>query len=96
VTVRFQPVGSAPILKTKVFKIYESQRFDTVVNFLRRRLEAGRGESVFCYVNSVFAPGGDEVVGNLFRVSACYVRSECLCLHKREREGGWGSLGRRG
>lgn len=26
------------------------------------------GESVFCYVNSVFAPSGDEGVGNLWRV----------------------------
>lgn len=26
-------------------------------------------ESVFCYVNSVFAPGLDEGVGNLWRVS---------------------------
>lgn len=27
-------------------------------------------ESVFCYVNSVFAPGLDEGVGNLWRVSS--------------------------
>ena len=26
-------------------------------------------EGVFCYVNSVFAPGLDEGVGNLWRVS---------------------------
>lgn len=80
VTIRFQPIGSAPILRTKVFKISASQRFDTVVAFLRRRLDlvgaakgGGKGragaESVFCYVNSCFAPGGDEVVGNLWRVS---------------------------
>jgi len=39
-------------------------------------------ESVFCYVNSCFAPGGDEVVGNLWRVSnSCWG-----CLLPRGRE----------
>lgn len=68
-TIRFQAIASAPILRTKVFKISGSQRFETVVGFLRRRLEVGGGEGVFCYVNSVFAPGLDEGVGGLWRVS---------------------------
>lgn len=70
VTVRLQAVGSAPSLKQRVFKISSTQHFSTVVNFLRKRLGVKQGESVFCYVNSVFAPSGDEVVGNLWRVSA--------------------------
>jgi ubiquitin-like protein ATG12 len=69
VTVRFKAVGSAPILQQTVFKINATQRFETVVNFLRSRLKAKREDSVFCYVNSVFAPGLDEVVGNLWKVS---------------------------
>lgn len=68
VTVRFQPLASAPILKTKVFKISASQKFETVVNFLRKRLGCKDTDSVFCYVNSVFAPGLDEGVGGLWRV----------------------------
>lgn len=49
-----------------------------MVAYLRRKLGVaavgGNGGadgvgSVFCYVNSVFAPGLDEVVGNLHRVS---------------------------
>lgn len=36
--------------------------------FLRKKLGAENG-AVFCYVNSVFAPGLDEGVGNLWRVS---------------------------
>lgn len=68
-TIRFQAIASAPVLRTKVFKISSSQRFETVVGFLRRRLEVGVGEGVFCYVNSVFAPGLDEGVGGLWRVS---------------------------
>ena len=32
----------------------------------------GEGGGVFCYVNSVFAPGLDEGVGGLWRVSALF------------------------
>jgi ubiquitin-like protein ATG12 len=69
VPVRFQAVGSAPILRQKVFKVSASQKFETVVNFLRKKLECKPTDSVFLYVNSVFAPGLDEGVGNLYRVS---------------------------
>lgn len=82
VTIRFQPVGSAPQLRQRVFKISAANRFESVVAFLSRKLKAasssdrdaggaggGRGEGVFCYVNSVFAPGLDEGVGGLWRVS---------------------------
>jgi ubiquitin-like protein ATG12 len=68
VTVRFQPLPSAPILKNRVFKISASQKFETVVKFLRKKLDCKDTDSVFCYVNSVFAPGLDEGVGGLFRV----------------------------
>ncbi|KAJ5905833.1 uncharacterized protein N7473_002749 [Penicillium subrubescens] len=67
VTVRFQPLPSAPILKNRVFKISASQKFETVVNFLRKKLDCKATDSVFCYVNSVFAPGLDEGVGGLWR-----------------------------
>ena len=67
VTVRFKAVGSAPILRQQVYKISASQRFETVVNFLRTRLKCPPSESVFLYVNSVFAPALDEIVGNLFK-----------------------------
>lgn len=69
VTVRFQPLPSAPILKNRVFKISASQKFETVVKFLRKKLDCKESDSVFCYVNSVFAPGLDEGVGGLWRVS---------------------------
>jgi ubiquitin-like protein ATG12 len=66
--VRFQPLPSAPILKNRVFKISASQKFETVVKFLRKKLDCKETDSVFCYVNSVFAPGLDEGVGGLWRV----------------------------
>ncbi|KEF51741.1 autophagy-like protein 12 [Exophiala aquamarina CBS 119918] len=67
VSVRFQPIGSAPILKQKVFKISASSRFSVVLNFLRKKVGVREGDGLFLYVNSVFAPGLDEGVGNLFR-----------------------------
>ncbi|EHY57713.1 Ubiquitin-like protein [Exophiala dermatitidis] len=70
VSVRFQPIGSAPILKQRVFKINASSRFSVVLNFLRKKLGIKEGDGLFLYVNSVFAPGLDEGVGNLFRVQS--------------------------
>jgi ubiquitin-like protein ATG12 len=79
VAIRFHAIGSAPQLKQKVFKISASSKFGTVVAFLRKKLygkpaeggeaKMGAGQGLFCYVNSVFAPGLDEGVGNLWRVS---------------------------
>jgi ubiquitin-like protein ATG12 len=51
-----------------VYKISASQKFETVVTFLRKRLDCKDTDSVFCYVNSVFAPGLDEGIGGLWRV----------------------------
>ncbi|KAF2837614.1 APG12-domain-containing protein [Patellaria atrata CBS 101060] len=67
VTIRFQPVGSAPHLRQRVFKVSAHQRFETVVRFLRKKLGLAERESVFCYVSSVFAPALDEGVGNLWK-----------------------------
>ena len=68
VSVRFQPIGSAPILKKRVFTISASSRFSVVLNFLRKKLGVKESDGLFLYINSVFAPGLDEGVGNLFRV----------------------------
>ncbi|TVY35259.1 Ubiquitin-like protein [Lachnellula subtilissima] len=61
VTVHFKAVGSAPSLDQN------TQRFETVVAYLRRKLKVNERDSVFLYVNSTFAPALDEVVGNLHR-----------------------------
>ncbi|KAL9619728.1 MAG: hypothetical protein Q9160_005659 [Pyrenula sp. 1 TL-2023] len=69
VEVRFTPLPNAPRLRQSRFKVSASQKFETVVNFLRKKLDCKPQDSVFLYVNSVFAPGLDEGVGNLWRVS---------------------------
>ncbi|KAI9726687.1 MAG: Ubiquitin-like protein [Cirrosporium novae-zelandiae] len=77
VTIHFQPIGGAPILRRKTYKISATQRFETVVNFLRKQLGCKPSDSVFLYVNSIFAPGLDEGVGGLWR---CFKRDEMLMV----------------
>lgn len=93
VTVRFQPLPSAPILRKTVFKISASQKFETVVNFLRKKLDCKDTDSVFCYINNVFAPSLDEGIGGLYRVITpinilfCFRRlAECSQCFKNETD----------
>ena len=83
--MRLQPIGSAPHLTQRVFKLSTNQRFETIVRFLRKRLGAKEHESVFCYIGSVFSPALDEGVGNLWSVGFFGVD-----------EGVWGGRGRIG
>ncbi|KAF2874308.1 ubiquitin-like protein ATG12 [Massariosphaeria phaeospora] len=66
VVIRLKPIGSAPQLTQRVFKLSTHLRFETVVRFLRKRLGVKEHESVFCYIGDVFAPGLDEGIGNLW------------------------------
>ena len=68
VTIRFQAVGSAQSLRQAAYKVSSTHRFSYVVSMLRKKLGLQPRDSVFCYVNSVFSPGLDEIVGNLWRV----------------------------
>lgn len=67
VIIRLKAVGSAPILRQQICKISSTQRFEQVVGYVRKVLRCQPRDSVFLYVNSVFAPALDEVVGNLHR-----------------------------
>jgi ubiquitin-like protein ATG12 len=77
VTVRLQPLGSAPHLTQRVFKVSTKQSFASIVRFLRKRLGVKEHESVFCYVGSVFAPALDEGVGNLWN---CFKQGDELVV----------------
>ncbi|KAF1956879.1 ubiquitin-like protein ATG12 [Byssothecium circinans] len=77
VTIRLQPIGSAPQLKQRVFKISANQRFEVIVRSLRKKLGVKEHESVFCYIGNVFSPALDEVVANLWR---CFKQGEELVV----------------
>ncbi|KAF1941322.1 autophagy protein 12 [Clathrospora elynae] len=77
VTIRLQPIGSAPHLTQRIFKLSTNQPFATIVRFLRKRLGAKECEGVFCYVGSVFSPALDESVANLYE---CFKQGEELVV----------------
>lgn len=82
VVVRFKPVGAAPALRREVVKVLSHNKFEAVVAYLRKALKVQDTESVFLYINT-FAPALDEVVGNLWRVSSCFLTLKTSFLHKR-------------
>lgn len=84
VIIRLKAVGSAPILQRDKYQISAPQKFEQVVVFVRKLLKCKPQDSVFLYVNSVFAPALDEVVGNLHRVSLLLLLWR-VCL--------WGDVG---
>jgi hypothetical protein len=80
-------VGRAPILveAKQLGQIGSDQKFGTLANHLRRQLKLKGSESLvrspttlkvdeFLYVNSSFAPGLDETVGNLYQVYLSILR----------------------
>ncbi|KAM0723728.1 hypothetical protein Q7P37_000718 [Cladosporium fusiforme] len=77
VTIRLSPLPNTPALQRPRFNCQSSQRFEAIVRFLRKKLKLQEHEGVFCYVNSVFAPGLDEGVGNLWR---CFKTGEELVV----------------
>ncbi|EJD07802.1 APG12-domain-containing protein [Fomitiporia mediterranea MF3/22] len=67
VVVRFKAVGNAPIMKQNFYKITASNRFQTVIQFLRKELGWKSGDALFTYINLAFSPAPDDTVSNLFK-----------------------------
>ncbi|CDZ96738.1 apg12-domain-containing protein [Phaffia rhodozyma] len=67
VVVRFKAVGSAPIMKQNFYKITGSNRFQAVIQFLRKELNWKPNDPLFTYINSSFSPAPDDTVSNLFK-----------------------------
>ncbi|KAK2462826.1 hypothetical protein APHAL10511_005217 [Amanita phalloides] len=67
VVVRFKAVGNAPIMKQNFYKITSSNRFQAVIQFLRKELGWAVNESLFTYINLAFSPAPDDTVANLYK-----------------------------
>ncbi|KAI9495741.1 ubiquitin-like autophagy protein Apg12-domain-containing protein [Zychaea mexicana] len=67
VLVLFNAIGNAPILKQKLYKITASNKFQMVIQFLRKQLRYQGSDPLFLYINSAFAPAPDEIVGSLYK-----------------------------
>ena len=48
VVVRFKGVGNAPIMRQNVYKIIATNRFQAVIQFLRKELGWQKGEPLVC------------------------------------------------
>ncbi|KAF9064337.1 APG12-domain-containing protein [Rhodocollybia butyracea] len=67
VIVRFKAVGNAPIMKQNFFKITSANRFQAVIQFLRKELGYKGTEPLHTYINLAFSPAPDDTVANLFK-----------------------------
>ncbi|KIL61622.1 hypothetical protein M378DRAFT_13424 [Amanita muscaria Koide BX008] len=67
VVVRFKAVGNAPIMKQNFYKITASNRFQAVIQFLRKELGWASNEPLFTYINLAFSPAPDDTVANLYK-----------------------------
>ncbi|KMT04837.1 hypothetical protein BVRB_7g170070 [Beta vulgaris subsp. vulgaris] len=63
VVIHLRATGDAPILKQQKFKVSGTDRFASVIDFLRRQLHR---ETLFVYINSAFSPNPDESVIDLY------------------------------
>eukprot|EP01135_Chromosphaera_perkinsii_P008909 Nk52_evm19s1524 gene=Nk52_evmTU19s1524 len=78
VVVKFRAAGNAPIMKQTRFKITAAEKFQTVIDFLRKQLKFKQTDSIFVYINQAFSPSPDEVVRNLYR---CFEVDGKLDIH---------------
>ncbi|QRV79717.1 ubiquitin-like protein ATG12 [Ceratobasidium sp. AG-Ba] len=70
VVVRFKAVGNTPIMKQNFYKITASNRFQAVIQFLRKELGWQQTDPLFTYINLAFSPAPDDTVANLFKCFA--------------------------
>ncbi|KAG9025665.1 Ubiquitin-like protein [Tulasnella sp. JGI-2019a] len=71
VVVRFKAVGNAPIMKQNFYKITASNRFQAVIQFLRKELGWKSTDPLFTYINLAFSPAPDDTVANLYKLYSC-------------------------
>lgn len=77
ISVRFQPISSAPALRPPSFKVAGTQTVGSILKFLMKRL---RMNTVHVYVLSSFQPTPDEKLGDLhelFKTNGELILSYC-------------------
>ncbi|EDO17567.1 hypothetical protein Kpol_534p48 [Vanderwaltozyma polyspora DSM 70294] len=77
IQIKFQPIGSIPLITPSVCTISSQQTFSMIILFLKKRLKV---EQVFCYINNSFAPNPQQTIGSLwsqFKVNDELIVSYC-------------------
>mmetsp|Transcript_55342 Transcript_55342/g.88262 ORF Transcript_55342/g.88262 Transcript_55342/m.88262 type:complete len:133 (-) Transcript_55342:261-659(-) len=78
IVVHFRPVGSAPILKQKKFKVGSDKLFLSLTKFLKSQLKLSPTDDIYIYCNQAFQPAFDERLGDLY---SCFCIGKELVLH---------------
>eukprot|EP01083_Nonionella_stella_P013984 39335_1 len=78
IVIHFRPVGSAPILKQKKFKVGADKLFLSLENFLKKQLKLSSNDQIYIYINQAFQPSFDERLGDLY---SCFRIGKELVLH---------------
>merc|ERR1719447_1765748 len=66
IVVHFRPVGGAPILKQKKFKVGSDKLFFSLTKFLKSQLKLSANDQIYIYLNQAFEPAFDERLGDLY------------------------------
>ena len=68
IVIHFRPVGGAPILKQKKFKVGSDKLFLSLTKFLKSQLKLTANDKIYIYCNQAFQPSFDERLGDLYSV----------------------------
>ncbi|KAN0025799.1 hypothetical protein ACTFIU_000062 [Dictyostelium citrinum] len=78
IVVYFKNAGGAQPLKQKKFKIQANVSFQNVIDKLRGQLKLKSNESLFLFINQVFQPSPDEILGELYK---CFSHNDQLIIN---------------
>ncbi|EGC40161.1 hypothetical protein DICPUDRAFT_74321 [Dictyostelium purpureum] len=78
IVVYFKNAGGAQALKQKKFKLQANLSFQNVIDKLRSQLKLKSNESLFLFINQVFQPSPDEILGELYK---CFCHNDQLIIN---------------
>lgn len=65
------PTGGTPIIKKKNFKVDSDLKVGQIIALIRKFIKLDSSESLFVFVNQLFAPSLDQTVQNLYDCFSC-------------------------
>ncbi|KAI2804770.1 hypothetical protein BLOT_003758 [Blomia tropicalis] len=81
------PTGGTPIIKKKNFKVDSDLKVGQIIALIRKFIKLDSSESLFVFVNQLFAPSLDQTVQNLYDCFSC---EDKLILYYSKSQA-WGS-----
>lgn len=69
IDVLLKATGDAPIMMKRKWSVSPQMKIMEIADFIRKYLKLGQSESLFLYINQVFAPSLDQEISNLYERS---------------------------